>query len=402
MSGARATAAPQPLAGVRVIEFTHMVMGPTCGMVLADLGAEVIKVEPVGGEHTRSLLGSGAGFFPMFNRNKKSVEIDLRSEAGAEVARALCVSADVVVENFRPGTMEKYGLDYPSLSAANPRLIHVSAKGFLPGPYEHRTALDEVVQMMGGLAYMTGRPGDPLRAGTSVNDIMGGMFGAIGVLGALLQRGITGHGMAVQSALFENNVFLVGQHMLQYAMTGRPAAPMPERISAWAIYDVFTVRDGGQIFLAAVSDAQWTVFCDVLGFDDLKADPALATNNQRVLARPSLLPRLRERLAPRTAAELAAIFERAGLPFAPINRPEDLFDDPHLVQTGALADVVVPDGPKAGESVKAALFPFTMDGERLGVRLDPPRRGEHTDAVLRSIGLDDARITALRASGAVA
>jgi crotonobetainyl-CoA:carnitine CoA-transferase CaiB-like acyl-CoA transferase len=377
-------------------------MGPTCGMVLADLGAEVIKVEPVGGEHTRSLLGSGAGFFPMFNRNKKSIEVDLRSEAGAEVARALCVSADVVVENFRPGTMEQYGLDHASLSAANPRLIHVSAKGFLPGPYEHRTALDEVVQMMGGLAYMTGRPGDPLRAGTSVNDIMGGMFGAIGVLGALLQRGITGRGMAVQSALFENNVFLVGQHMLQYAMTGRPAAPMPERISAWAIYDVFTVRDGGQIFLAAVSDAQWAVFCDVLGFDDLKADPALATNNQRVLARPSLLPLLRERLAPRTAAELAAIFERAGLPFAPINRPEDLFDDPHLVQTGALADVVVPDGPKAGETVKAALLPFTMDGERLGVRLDPPRRGEHTDAVLRSIGLDEARIAALRAGGAIA
>ncbi|MCA3179105.1 MAG: CoA transferase [Burkholderiales bacterium] len=397
-----ATAAPQPLAGVRVIEFTHMVMGPTCGMVLADLGAEVIKVEPVGGEHTRTLLGSGAGFFPMFNRNKKSVEIDLRSEAGAEVARALCASADVVVENFRPGTMEKYGLDPASLSAANPRLIHVGAKGFLPGPYEHRTALDEVVQMMGGLAYMTGRPGDPLRAGTSVNDIMGGMFGAIGVLGALLQRGITGRGMAVQAALFENNVFLVGQHMLQYAVTGLPAAPMPERISAWAIYDVFTVRDGEQIFLAAVSDAQWAVFCDVLGFDDLKADPALATNNQRVLARPTLLPLLRERLAPRAAAELAAIFERAGLPFAPINRPEDLFDDPHLVQTGGLADVVVPDGPKAGETVRAALMPFTMDGERLGVRLDPPRRGEHTDAVLRSIGLDDARIAALRASGAVA
>ncbi len=402
MSGERAYAAPQPLAGVRVIEFTHMVMGPTCGMVLADLGAEVIKVEPIGGEHTRSLLGSGAGFFPMFNRNKKSVEVDLRSEAGAELARALCVSADVVVENFRPGTMERYGLDHASLSAANPRLIHVSAKGFLPGPYEHRTALDEVVQMMGGLAYMTGRPGDPLRAGTSVNDIMGGMFGAIGVLGALLQRGITGRGMPVQSALFENNVFLVGQHMLQYAMTGRPAAPMPERISAWAIYDVFTVRDGGQIFLAAVSDAQWAVFCDVLGFDDLKADPTLATNNQRVLARPTLLPLLRERLAPRTAAELAAIFEHAGLPFAPINRPEDLFDDPHLVQTGALADVVVPDGPQAGETVKAALLPFTMDGERLGVRLDPPRRGEHTDAVLHSIGLDEARIAALRASGVIA
>ena len=396
------TPAPQPLKGVRVVEFTHMVMGPTCGMVLADLGAEVIKVEPIGGEGTRRLLGAGAGFFPMFNRNKRSIEIDLHSAEGAAVARELAASADVVIENFKPGTMVKYGLDHASLSAVNPRLIYVSAKGFLPGPYDHRTALDEVVQMMGGLAYMTGRPGDPLRAGTSVNDIMGGMFGAIGVLGALLQRGITGRGMAVQSALFENNVFLVGQHMLQYAMTGVAAAPMPERISAWAIYDVFTVRDGEQIFLAAVSDAQWAVFCDVLGFPDLKADPALATNNQRVLLRPRLLATLRERLAPRTAAELSAIFERAGLPFAPIRRPEELLDDPHLLATGTLADVVVPDGPMAGETVKATLLPFTMDGERLGVRLDPPVRGADTDALLRSIGCDDARIAALRAAGAVA
>jgi crotonobetainyl-CoA:carnitine CoA-transferase CaiB-like acyl-CoA transferase len=393
---------PQPLKGVRVVEFTHMVMGPTCGLVLGDLGAEVIKVEPVGGEGTRRLLGSGAGFFPMFNRNKLSIEVDLHSAQGAAVARELAASADVVVENFKPGTMVKYGLDYPSLSALNPRLIYVSAKGFLPGPYEHRTALDEVVQMMGGLAYMTGRPGDPLRAGTSVNDIMGGMFGAIGVLGALLQRGITGRGMEVQSALFENNVFLVGQHMLQYAVTGVPAAPMPDRISAWAIYDVFTVRDGEQIFLAAVSDAQWKVFCDVLGYNDLKADPALATNNQRVVMRPTLLATLRERLAARSAAELAEIFERAGLPFAPIRKPEELLDDPHLLATGTLAEVVVPDGPKAGESVRATLLPFTMDGGRLGVRLDPPHHGEHTDALLRALGYDDARIAALREAGAVA
>ena len=294
--------APQPLQGLRVVEFTHMVMGPTCGMVLADMGAEVIKVEPIDGEGTRRLLGAGAGFFPMFNRNKKSIGIDLKQPDGAAVARKLAASADVVVENFKPGAMAQYGLDYASLSAVNDRLIYVSHKGFLPGPYEHRTALDEVVQMMGGLAYMTGRPGDPLRAGSSVNDIMGGMFGAIGTLGALIQRGITGKGMEVQSALFENNVFLVGQHMLQYAVTGRPAAPMPARVSPWAIYDVFEVQGGEQIFLAAVSDAQWQTMCDALGFDDLKADPALRTNNQRVEARPQLLATLRERLAGRSAA----------------------------------------------------------------------------------------------------
>ena len=395
-------APPQPLAGLRVVEFTHMVMGPTCGMVLADMGAEVIKVEPIEGEGTRRLLGAGAGFFPMFNRNKKSIGIDLRRPEGAAVARRLAASADVVAENFKPGALAKYGLDYAGLAPLNDRLVYVSHKGFLPGPYDHRTALDEVVQMMGGLAYMTGRPGDPLRAGTSVNDIMGGMFGAIGVLGALIQRGITGKGMEVQSALFENNVFLMGQHMLQYAMTGRHPQPMPARDNPWAVYDVFTVKDGEQIFLAAVSDAQWQVFCDILGLADLKADPRLATNNDRVKARPELLATLRERLAPRSAAELAGLFERAGLPFAPIRRPEDLYDDPHLRATGGLADVVLPDGPKAGQTVKTALFPVTMGGQRLGVRLQPPRLGEHTQALLQGLGYGDDDIEALRKQALIA
>ena len=322
---------PLPYAGVRVVEFTHMVMGPTCGMVLADLGAEVIKVEPPQGDNTRRLLGSGAGFFPLFNRNKKSIALDLQTPEGREAVLRLVATADIVSENFKPGTMKKLGLDYATLSKLNPRIICVSHKGFLPGPYDHRTALDEVVQMMGGLAYMTGRPGDPLRAGTSVNDIMGGMFGAIGVMAALIERGITGLGQEVQSALFENNVFLVGQHMLQYAITGAAAAPMPERISAWAVYDVFTVRDG-QIFLAAVSDAQWAVFCDAFGFDDLKAAAHLATNNARVIARPELLPELRARLQSCTVAELAAVFEREGLPFAPIVKPEALYDDPDIAK----------------------------------------------------------------------
>ena len=393
---------PQPLAGLRVVEFTHMVMGPTCGMVLADMGAEVIKVEPVDGDRTRFLVGAGAGFFPLFNRNKKSIAIDLHQPEGAAVARRLAASADVVAENFKPGTMAKYGLDYAALSQADERLIYVSHKGFLPGPYDHRTALDEVVQMMGGLAYMTGRPGDPLRAGTSINDIMGGMFGAIGALGALIQRGISGKGMEVHSALYENNVFLMGQHMLQFAMTGRHPAPMPARDNPWAVYDVFTVKDGEQIFLAAVSDAQWQVFCDVLGLPELKADPALATNNQRVAVRPQLLATLRQRLAHRSAAELAATMEAAGLPFAPIRRPEDLLDDPHLLATGGLADVTLPDGERAGQRVKTTLFPITMQGSRLGVRLQPPKLGEHTLALLQGLGYEGDEIGALRRSRAVA
>ncbi|WP_313316027.1 CaiB/BaiF CoA-transferase family protein [Pulveribacter sp.] len=402
MDSNASSSAPLPLAGIRVVEFTHMVMGPSCGMVLADLGAEVIKVEPVDGDRTRYLLGAGAGFFPMFNRNKKSIAIDLRRPEGLEVAIRLASSADVVAQNFKPGVMAKYGLDYAALSRLNERLIYVNHTGFLPGPYEHRTALDEVVQMMGGLAYMTGRPGDPLRAGSSVNDIMGGMFGAIGAMAALMQRAQTGRGQEVDSALFENNVFLVGQHMMQYAVTGQPAAPMPERISSWAVYDVFGVKDGGQIFLAAVSDAQWHAFCDALGFADLRADPQLASNNDRVRARPTLLPELRRRLAAYTAEELAAVFERHGLPFAPIARPEQLFDDPHLNATGGLADISLPDGERAGQTARTTLLPLRMDGQRLPVRSDPPCLGEHTAALLADLGYAPAQVQQLRTAAAVA
>ena len=388
---------PLPLAGVRVVEFTHMVMGPTCGMALGDLGADVIKVEPLTGDSSRRLLGSGAGFYPLFNRNKKSLAIDLHSAQGREVVLRLIATADIVSENFKAETMQKLGLDYATLSKLDERLIYVSHKGFLPGPYDHRTALDEVVQMMGGLAYMTGRPGDPLRAGSSVNDIMGGLFGAMGAMAALMQRQQTGKGQEVQAALFENNIFLVAQHMLQFAVTGKAAAPMPEKISPWGIYDVFKVKDGAQIFLAVVGDTQWRVFCEAFGFSDLFADVRLASNNDRVLARSWLIPLLRERLVEQSATELARVFEQHGLPFAPITDPQHLFEDPHLQATGGLAPMTLPDGRQTA----TPLLPLMLDGQRLGLRLDPPRLGQHGRELLQSLGYAEKEISAMVNAGVV-
>ena len=318
--------------------------------------------------------------------------LDLHTPEGKEAALKLIATADIVSENFKPGTMAKLGLDYAALANLNERLIYVSHKGFLPGPYDHRTALDEVVQMMGGLAYMTGREGDPLRAGTSVNDIMGGMFGAIGAMAALAQRAVTGKGQEVQSALFENNVFLVAQHMMQFAVTGEAAAPMPSRISAWAVYDVFTVKGGEQIFLAVVSDTQWALFCKAFDLADLQADPRLVTNNDRVRARDWMLPVLRSRMAGHSAAELSRMFEDNGLPFAPITMPEHLFDDPHLQATGGLAPMLLPDG----RQTHVPLMPITLGGERPSVRSNPPRLGQHTDALLLEVGYTSQQVETLK------
>ena len=381
MDTTRAVQPRLPLDGVRVIEFTHMVMGPTCGMILADLGAEVIKIEPPGGDKTRKLPGLGIGFFRTFNRNKKSVILDINTAEGRAMAVELIGKADVVIENFRPGLMKKLGLDYETLSRRFPRLIYASHKGFLPGPYENRVALDEVAQMMGGLSYMTGPPGRPLRAGTSVNDIMGGMFGAIGIMSALIERQHTDRGQEIQSALFENCVFLVAQHMQQYSMTGVPPPPMPARVSPWSVYDVFTLADGAQLFIAAVNDKQWQVLCRILERPDLAADPALATNEQRVHARPALLQRLREVLRHHDIDALSAKLEASGLPYAPIVRPEQLLQDAHLRRSGGLVPMQTDDG----SSTDVVLLPLLMGGRRPGVRQPLAKPGEHNEEVLGQV-----------------
>lgn len=363
---------PLPLAGIRVVEFSHMVMGPTCGLILADLGAEVIKVEPEGkGDPTRYLKSTGAGFFASFSRNKKSVTLDLDAESGREAARKLVATADVFLENFRPGALDAKGLGYEALSRLNPRLVYCSLKGFLPGPYEKRTALDEVVQMMSGLAYMTGPVGRPLRAGAPVNDMMGGMFGAIAILAALRQRDSTGRGQHVQSGLFENCAWLVSTHMMQHAVSGQAPEPMSAGKRAWGVYDIFESSDGVRVFIGVVTERQWEIFTRALDEPELM-DPAFATNNQRSQARDTLIPLVARLLGKHPIAELERICEEGGLPFARIQTPSDLFDDPHL-NAGGMVPLTLPDGT----ATRIPALPIEFDAGRLGLRLPLPKPGEH-------------------------
>jgi crotonobetainyl-CoA:carnitine CoA-transferase CaiB-like acyl-CoA transferase len=390
-----------PLAGVKVVEFTHMVMGPAAGLMLADLGADIVRIEPAKGDNTRHLPGSGAGYFPMYNRNKRSLCVDLKSEVGKELVLKLVDEADVVIENFRPGTMDRLGFGYAVLKARNPGLIYCSEKGFLSGPYEQRTALDEVAQMMGGLAYMTGPPGHPLRAGASVIDVQGGMFGALGILAALYQRNATGEGQHVVASLYESTVFLVGQHMAQYAVTGKPAAPMPARVSAWAIYQVFETGDDDQVFVGVVSDKQWKLLCEAFELHDLAADPTLDKNNDRVAHKDRLLPIIKEAFRKYTKQELMEKLDATGLPFAPIAKPEELFDDAHLNASGGLLDITVTDGDRAGEKARLPALPLEMGGRRFGIHHDVPRKGQHTRDVMAEAGYSDEEVEALIAQGVV-
>jgi crotonobetainyl-CoA:carnitine CoA-transferase CaiB-like acyl-CoA transferase len=387
-----------PLSDIRVLDLGHTVMGPSCGMILADLGADVLKVEPApGGDPTRRLKGFGAGYFGYFSRNKRSIAVDLKTEAGKEIARRLVARSDVLIENFAPGTMERLGLDYETLRAVNPRLIYASLKGFLKGPYEERPALDEVVQMMSGLAYMTGPSGRPLRAGTSIVDISGGMFAAIAILVALRQRERTGLGQRVESALFETAVFLMGQHLCYAAQSKEPVPPMPERVSAWAVYEPFCVADGRQLFVAVTSDNHWQRFCAELGREDLARDPAYATNNLRIAARPQLIPLLRDIFASMSMEQATAVCEKSRIPFAVIARPEDLFEDPHLTASGGLMETKLPNGVP----LKLPKLPVRIEDVSFAIRRDPPAIGQDTLAVMSELGFDAEAIDDLLRSGTI-
>ena len=377
-----------PLTGIRVVELSHMVMGPSTGLLMADLGAEVIKIEPIDGDKTRNLRGSGAGYFSMYNRNKKSISLDLKNDEGLVIAKKIISRSDVLIENFRSGTINRLGLDYETLSVANPGLIYCSEKGFLSGPYEKRTALDEVAQMMGGLAYMTGPPGQPLRAGASVIDVMGGTFGVVAILAALLERVTTGKGKLIHSGLYETCVFLVGQHMAQYAVTGAAAKPMPVRISAWSVYDIFETADNEKVFVGIVTDSQWRAFCEKFELSDWAHDSNLATNNQRIEKRTEILERLDSIFKTMTTKQLIDNLSSFGAPFAPIKRPEDLFEDPHLNANGGLTSLNLTDGTKT----KLPSLPIEINGQRPTLKSDPPQIGQHSIKILNDLGFEDDEI----------
>ncbi|WP_374631889.1 CaiB/BaiF CoA transferase family protein [Ferrovibrio sp.] len=385
---------PLPLAGLHVLEFGHTIMGPACGMVLADLGAEVIKIEPPGGDRTRNLKGFGSGYFGFFNRNKKSLAVDLKRPEGRAVIRRLLADTDVLVENFAPGMMARHDLDYEQLRGEYPGLIYCSLKGFLPGPYEDWPALDEVVQMMGGLAYMTGPSGRPLRAGASVVDIMGGNYGALAIVVALQQRQATGLGQLIQSALFETTAFLMGQHLAYAALSDAPIPPMPERVSAWSIYELFDIAGGEQVFIGITSDKQWQQFCAVFDLPDLQSDTRLATNNDRIAARPWLVPRLKQVFAALARSDAERLARKADIAFAPVARPESLFDDPQLNANGSLMPTKLPGNVET----KLPLMPIRMNGQGFVLRSHPPRVGEHTAALLSALNYSAAEIAGLEES----
>ena len=386
-----------PLNGIKVVEFCHMVMGPTCGMILADLGADVIKVEPPQGETTRRLVHQGAGFFASYNRNKRSIALDIKSPDGLKAAEKLVLSADVLIENLRPGALKAAGLGYDNLRSKSPGLIYCALKGFLNGPYAHRKALDEVVQMMAGLAYMTGPKGLPLRAGASVIDIMGGMFGVIGIQAALREREITGLGQVVTAALYETTVHTVAQHMMQFAVTGVPAGPMPDHPRAWSVYDTFETSDGDSVFVGIVSDTQWKLFCEAFERHDLLTDETLASNSLRSNARDRLIPMLCELFGAMTRDELMKICDKIGLPFAPITKPHELFDDPHLNQSGGMLEIKLSNGKRG----HVPGLPLEIGGRRTKIWRDLPGIGEHGSEALKEVGYTTAEIKALLASGAM-
>jgi crotonobetainyl-CoA:carnitine CoA-transferase CaiB-like acyl-CoA transferase len=385
-----------PLQGIRVLELGQVISGPAVGLFLADLGADVTAVENPRADAFQRERPTLA----FLRRNKRNIAIDLRMSDGRELFLDLAKKSDIVVENYGPGTVERLGIDYKTVSTLNKRVIYCSIKGFLPGPYGNRKAADEVVQMMGGLAFMTGLPGRPMRAGASVTDLGAASFGTIAILAALIQRETTGEGQHIQAGLYETVVFWMSQHLALLGVTGEAPEPVTvvgvsDRLG-WPIYDVFRTADEKLVFLGLLNDKHWTSFCAELELHSLASDPKLQTNEQRLEQRPSLVGRLREIIGTYRSSDLLSRLERIDVVFAPVHSPADLVSDEHLLASRQLLETEF-----MGSRFLLPMLPVRTSEFSPSIRCQPRAFAQDTESYLRESGYGEAVISEWLRSGVI-
>ncbi len=387
-----------PLEGVKVIELSHIVAGPSGGMILADLGADVLKIEnPDSGDTSRNRSGDGATFFT-YGRNKRYMALDLRHKKGKKIFEQLVARSDVVLDNFAPGALKRLGLDYSWGKRVNPRIIYCSVKGFLPGPYADRPFLDELAQMAGGLAYLTGLKDQPMRAGASITDIGAATYGVIGILAALYRRQATGKGDCVEAGLFETIVFWISQYITRSQMTGSNPPPRGARKSGmgatmgWGVYELFPTKTGKPVFIAVSGNRHWTGLCDALGFDDWRDSAEFNSNGKRSSQKVRIAARIAKETVKLTYNDITRRLYKGLVPYAPVGTPLDLVNEKHLNEGNYWLPLKTPR-----QSLKVPKLPLSM-GETTDftMRLQPACLGAHTDQILKELGYKNAEIKALK------
>lgn len=367
------------LSGLRILDLSRVLAGPYATMVLADLGADVIKVEhPERGDDTRHwgppFAGGESAYFLSINRNKRSIAADLKNKEDLDRIKRFATRADVLVENFRRGTLGSFGMDYQSLQQVNPALIYCSITGFGPGKDQDRPGYDFLVQARGGLMGITGhRDGEPTKVGVAVADIVCGLYAANAILAALYRRSSTGQGTRIEIPLFESQLAWLANRAQEYLVSGVDAGPMGNAHPSIVPYETFDASDK-PIAVAVGNDQQFVALCRALGREDLAHDPRFATNPKRVANRKELVRALKFELIKRPAAEWIATIQESGVPCGPVNSLADVFSDPHLASSGMLQELT---HPTAG-LLKMLASPVLVDGERLPIRRPPPLLGQHT------------------------